>query len=55
MDKKVIPQTIHEEKLGQYSYGMQYQHIHHQLLGQLLVYTILFSFVDPVGLEPTTY
>ena len=55
MDKKVIPRKIHEEKLGQYLCGMQYQHIHHQLLGQLLVYTILFSFVDPVGLEPTTY
>ena len=55
MDKKVIPRKIHEEKLGQYSCGMQYQHIHHQLLCQLLVYTILFSFVDPVGLEPTTY
>jgi hypothetical protein len=55
MDKKVIPRKIHEEKLGQYSYGMQYQHIHHQLLCQLLVYTFLFSFVDPVGLEPTTY
>ena len=55
MDKKVIPQIIHEKKLGQYSCGMQYQHIHHQLLGLLLAYTILFSFVDPVGLEPTTY
>ena len=55
MDKKVIPQTIHEQKLGQYSCGMQYQNTHHQLLGQLLVYTILVSFVDPVGLEPTTY
>ena len=47
MDKKAKPQTIHEEKLGQYSYGMQYQHIHHRLLGQLLVYTFFVSFGGP--------
>jgi hypothetical protein len=52
MDKKVILQTIHEEKLGQYSCGMKYQHIHHQLLCLPLVYTFFVSFVGPEGFEP---
>ena len=47
MDKKVIPRKTHEEKSGQYSYGMRYQHIHHRLLGLLLVYTFFVSFGGP--------
>ena len=55
MDKKVTLQIKHEQKLGQYPCDKPHLNIPHQLLGQLLVYTILVSFVDPTGLEPVTY
>ena len=55
MGKKVTLQIKHEQKLGQYPCDKPHLNIPHQLLGQLLVYTILVSFVDPTGLEPVTY